>query len=281
MSEANVFYGELAPWWPVISPVEEYEEEAAWLRARCCCARSETCGRCSSSAAAVATAPIHLAPHFELTLVDRSQAMLDVSRVLNPDCTHTQADMRSVRLGTQFDAIYLHDAVDYLVSEAELTQTFLTAKAHCRPGGLVLVVPDHVRETFEPGEEMSGGDAPDGRSARLFEWSLDPDPSDDLVTTHYAFMLREADGGSSTARRRTSRGSSPRPAGWRCSKAPASRWRCCARTPTTIARRATRSSGTCATADPLRTGAGRPATLARRRPECRGPHRPPSPEGNA
>ena len=28
----NRFYGELASWWPLISPVEEYESEATYLQ---------------------------------------------------------------------------------------------------------------------------------------------------------------------------------------------------------------------------------------------------------
>jgi hypothetical protein len=29
---ADVFYGDLAPWWPLISPVEDYQDEALYFR---------------------------------------------------------------------------------------------------------------------------------------------------------------------------------------------------------------------------------------------------------
>lgn len=46
---------------------------------------------------------------------------------------------------------------------------------------------------------MSGTDSPDGRGARLFEWTWDPDPSDTWAQTEYVFLLRHADGAATTA----------------------------------------------------------------------------------
>src|SRR3972149_1508073 len=46
----------------------------------------------------------HMKAHFKLTLVDRSPAMLAVSRALNPECEHLEGDMRTLRLGRGFDA---------------------------------------------------------------------------------------------------------------------------------------------------------------------------------
>ena len=56
MTAEHRFYGELAAWWPLISPAQEYAEEAAEAAALLPRRRSE-CARCSSSAAAAATAP--------------------------------------------------------------------------------------------------------------------------------------------------------------------------------------------------------------------------------
>ncbi|MHC4615594.1 MAG: class I SAM-dependent methyltransferase, partial [Planctomycetota bacterium] len=44
----------------------------------------------------------HLKKWFDMTLVDLSPHMLEVSRALNPECSHQQGDMRTVRLGTLF-----------------------------------------------------------------------------------------------------------------------------------------------------------------------------------
>ena len=46
--------------------------------------------------------------------------MLDVSRVLNPDREHLQCDMRTVRLGREFDCVFVHDAVCYMTTLEDL-----------------------------------------------------------------------------------------------------------------------------------------------------------------
>ena len=125
-----------------------------------------------------------------MTLVDPSPGMLAVSRVLNPDLAHVEGDMRTVRLGRQFDAVFIHDAVVYMTSEADVRRAIETAWAHCRPGGAVLFAPDHVRETFRPSTDHGGHDGP-ARALRYLEWTWDPDPTDNTYTVDYSYMLRD------------------------------------------------------------------------------------------
>jgi SAM-dependent methyltransferase len=129
-----------------------------------------------------------------MTLVDLSAEMLAVSRRLNPGCAHLQGDMRTVRLGRTFDAVFVHDAVDYMTTEADLRRAVETAFVHCRPGGVAVFVPDHTVETFESASDHGGVDDETGRGARYLEWTWDPDPADTWVQTEYAFVLRGADG---------------------------------------------------------------------------------------
>jgi trans-aconitate methyltransferase len=129
-----------------------------------------------------------------MTLVDLSEDMLQVSRRLNPECDHHQGDMRAVRLGRTFDAVFVHDAVDYMTSEADLRQAIETAFAHCRPGGIAVFVPDSTAETFEATSDHGGTDDANGRGVRYLEWAWDPDPADTWTLTEYAFLFREADG---------------------------------------------------------------------------------------
>ena len=53
----------------------------------------------------------HLKARFKMTLTDLSPAMLDLSRGINPECEHIQGDMRKLRLGLIFEAIFIEDAV--------------------------------------------------------------------------------------------------------------------------------------------------------------------------
>ena len=187
------FYGELASWWPLVSPPEEYEEEAAYA-ARVLGSASIPVREVLELGSGGGSNAVHLKAHFVMTLVDLSAEMLAMSRRLNPECEHHRGDMRSVRLGRSFDAVFVHDAVDYMTTEADLRRAMGTAFAHCRPGGVAVFVPDRTAEAFEPASDHGGTDAADGRGVRYLEWDWDPDPGDTWVATEYAFLLRDADG---------------------------------------------------------------------------------------
>ncbi len=129
----------------------------------------------------------------ELVLTDLSEGMLAVSRALNPDCEHVQGDMRSLRLGRTFDAVFVHDAVCYMTTEADLLAAMRTAFVHCRTGGVALFCPDHVRENFRESTECGGHDGAD-RALRYLEWVWDPDPNDTNYIVDYVFVMRDAAG---------------------------------------------------------------------------------------
>lgn len=191
-------YADLARWWPLLSPAEEYVEEAAMIGGllRTGGGQVRTVLELGSGGGHNA---VHLREQFEMTLLDLSEQMLEVSRALNPDCEHVVGDMRTVRLGRTFDAVLVHDAIDYMLTEADLAAAFATAASHLDVGGTLVVVPDHVRETFAPGTGHGGTDAADGSGIRYLEWTYDPDPADDEVVTDYGYLVREADGTTSSA----------------------------------------------------------------------------------
>jgi SAM-dependent methyltransferase len=182
-----------ASWWPLISPPEDYAEEAAFA-ARLLSGADIPVREVLELGSGGGHNAFHLKAHFAMTLVDLSDDMLDVSRRLNPECEHFQGDMRTVRLGRSFDAVFVHDAVDYMTSEEDLRLAAQTAFVHCRPGGIAVFAPDWIAENFEASSEHGGGDDAHGRGVRYLDWTWDPDPQDTWVTTEYAFLLREADG---------------------------------------------------------------------------------------
>lgn len=191
-STSNRFYGDLAVWWPLISPPEEYAEEAAFA-AEVLGSASIPVGDVLELGSGGGHNAVHLKHRFVMTLVDLAEPMLAVSRVLNPECEHHHGDMRTVRLERDFDAVFVHDAVDYMVDEFDLRRAIDTAFVHCRPGGVALFMPDDTKETFVPAADHGGSDG-DGRAVRYLEWSWDPDPDDTSVSTEYVFLLRDADG---------------------------------------------------------------------------------------
>jgi SAM-dependent methyltransferase len=191
--EVPRFYGDLAPWWPLISAPAEYAEEAAFAGSLLADANPPTRTVLELGSGGGNNA-FHLKQRFAMTLVDLSEHMLAVSRELNPDCEHQQGDMRTLRLDRTFDAVFVHDAIEYMTTEADLRAAVETVWVHCRPGGVVVLVPDNIAENFEPETEHGGNDAGDGRAVRYLSWSTDPDPADSTTRTDYAFLLRSPDG---------------------------------------------------------------------------------------
>jgi SAM-dependent methyltransferase len=185
-------YGELADWFHLLTAPEDYAEEADFYRRVLLEACDEPPRRVLELGSGGGNNASHLKEHFELTLVDRSPEMLELSRSLNPDCRHVVGDMRDARLGEEFDAVFVHDAVAYITSEDDLAATVATAAAHVRPGGAVLFVPDFVRERFEARTGHGGHDGTD-RALRYVEWFWDPDPSDTTYVCDFAYLLREGD----------------------------------------------------------------------------------------
>jgi SAM-dependent methyltransferase len=209
---AHRLYTDLAGWWPLISPPGEYADEAAFAAALLSSGQAPVREVLELGSGGGHNA-VHLKKRFAMTLIDQSADMLAVSRRLNPECEHLQGDMRTVRLGRTFDAVFVHDAVDYMLNPVDLTRTVETAFAHCRPGGVAVFMPDAVTETFEPTSGHGGGDdGVTGRGARYLEWTWDPDPADSWVDTVYVFVLRDADGSIEVVHERHRTGLFARPA---------------------------------------------------------------------
>lgn len=186
-------YDELAEWWPLFSAPDDYAEEAAFF-AR---VLTDACEPAPRTVLELGSGggnnALHLKSKFEMTLVDLSPQMLAVSRKLNPECEHRVGDMRTVNLGRTFDAVFIHDAIAYMTSEAALGAAVSNAYRHCRAGGAALFVPDRVRETFVA-ETKHGGHDGDGRGLRYLMWTVDPDPTDTTYRTDFAIMLRDQNG---------------------------------------------------------------------------------------
>ena len=191
--EGYRLYRELAGWWPLISPPSEYAGDAAIIE-RAFAEAEQPVRTLLDLGSGGGHVSRHLHRNRSVTLVDISADMLAVSRRLNPDSAHVRGDMRTVRLGQLFDAVLVHDAVDYVTSQDDLALVIGTAAAHCRPGGIAVFAPDHTAETFRPGTGAGGGHDDGGRSASFTERTTDPDPDDDWILAEYEFTLRDADG---------------------------------------------------------------------------------------
>ncbi|MFN0096013.1 MAG: class I SAM-dependent methyltransferase [Dehalococcoidia bacterium] len=185
-------YRELASWFHVLTPPEHYTEEAADYAAalRGALPEARTLLELGSGGGNNAS---HMKAHFTMTLSDLSPEMLAESRKLNPELEHIEGDMRTLRLGRTFDAVFVHDAIEYMDTPEKLREAVATAFVHTRPGGVALFVPDGIAETFRDGVDDGGEDAPDGRSLRYFEWTLPPKPGEKTYEVHFAILTKDGD----------------------------------------------------------------------------------------
>jgi hypothetical protein len=137
-------YDELAEWWPVFSDPEEYRREAVHIGKVLRRSTRPAPHTVLELGSGGGNSAYHLKARFAMTLVDLSPRMLAVSRKLNPECEHIKGDIRRLRLGRTFDAVFVHDAIAHMTTERDLRAVMQTAYEHCRPGGVALFVPDFV-----------------------------------------------------------------------------------------------------------------------------------------
>ncbi len=208
-SQGPRLYRDLAEWYPLLTPVDDYVEEAAFYRRLF----EAHCRRPPRTLLDLGSGAGHNAAHLKATLactlVDLASSMLALSRRINPECEHVQGDMRSLRLGREFDCVLVHDAVSYMASRDELRSAITTAFAHTAPGGVALFQPDFVTETFKPRTETGGSDA-GGRGLRYLEWCWIPESSHETYVTDMAYLMRDRDGAVEVVHERHEMGLFPR-----------------------------------------------------------------------
>lgn len=188
-TEQPKLYTELAGWWQLVSPTEDYADEAAFFGMLLRAENARTLLELGSGGGNVAW---FLKKGFTPTLTDISGEMLMESKKQNPELEHIEGDMRALRLGRTFDAVLIHDAIMYMTGEEDLRAALVTAHEHCKPGGVVVIAPDWVAETFRPRTTHEGVDAGD-RGVRYLEWVWDADPNDNNVNYEFILALKEND----------------------------------------------------------------------------------------
>jgi SAM-dependent methyltransferase len=138
----------------------------------------------------------NLKRQFEVAGVDISPAMLDLARQLNPDCRFVLGDMRSCSLGQEFDAVLIDDAISYMINRPDLVAVFQNAYRHLRAGGVMVVMPDLTRETFQQNRTSASvaraKAKPPDIDVVFIENDYDFDPSDDFYDCTIIYLIQES-----------------------------------------------------------------------------------------
>jgi SAM-dependent methyltransferase len=95
----------------------------------------------------------HLKDDFVCTGVDVSKSMLKIARKNVKGVTFKEADMKTLRLGKQFDVIVcLLSSIGYVKTAVSLNKTIQNFSEHLRKGGLALIEPSHAKSFYVSGE---------------------------------------------------------------------------------------------------------------------------------
>ena len=190
-------YNDLAHLWPIISPPEEYKVEAQeWLDV----IQTRLGGGIAVDQGLPTLLELgcggghllsHLTPHFITEAVDVSPHMLEISRRLNPQTLHHEGDMRDIRLDRTFDVVAIHDAVNYMTTVDDLRAAINSAAIHASPGGLVLLAPDCIQETFTGPRVVEWTREAEDRSVTFIEYMGRPRPGSTTVESVFVFVIDE------------------------------------------------------------------------------------------
>jgi SAM-dependent methyltransferase len=155
-------YTDLADWFHLLTSPKDYASEAKWIAAQLKIpgVKKPTLLELGSGGGNNA---LHLKKHFDMTLTDLSPQMLKLSKRINPELPHKPGDMRTLRLKDMFDCVLIHDAIMYMTSPRDLSRAIKTAALHLNPGGMLLIQPDFLEETFDPKLDR-GGHKGEGRA---------------------------------------------------------------------------------------------------------------------
>ena len=145
-------YSDLADLWPLISPPRDYQHTADVLTG----VLHELLGPAPQGkrhslvefGVGAGHSLCHFAKTFDAHGVDLSPCMITLSARHNSNATHYVGDMRDVDLQHTFDAVLIHDAIEYMISESDVRKTLANAARHLRNGGVLVVSPTYVTESF-------------------------------------------------------------------------------------------------------------------------------------
>lgn len=181
-------YSELASWWSVLTPEGTYDLEAEFF---CALLGSEieSIMELGSGIGAMASS---FPPHLRSILIDQSSDMIAQSTIRNPNALHVCACVSELFLEERVDAVLIHDSVMYMNTSAMLYEMFACAYRHLNTGGMVLVVPDVVREFFSE-HSLSGGAQEGARAIQLLEWHWKPKESHDTYQLEFSVLTRDGE----------------------------------------------------------------------------------------
>lgn len=192
LADQRRMYNELAWAWPIVNPPADFAVETdeyirlvrQYARIPIKTLANFGCGGGQND--------FTLKKAFAVTGVDINETMLSLARELNPENTYVCGDMRAVRLGQQFDAVTVFDAINHMRTLDGLRAAFRTAHSHLKPGGVFITGMEETAETFRQNKSRCLTHARNDIEITLLENYYDPDPADYWYEAVYIYLIRRS-----------------------------------------------------------------------------------------
>jgi len=127
---------------------------------------------------------------FDITSFDISENMINNARSLNPEIEYHVGDMRTMRLDRKFDAVMIHDAINYMTTLDDLKAAFVTAYEHLEDNGLIIVYAEQWPENFKQNYIRSQNEKKDNIEITFIEHYYDPNPDDTTYEGTFIYLIR-------------------------------------------------------------------------------------------
>lgn len=182
-------YNDLAWTWPIISPPEEYVEEAEIIADAIKKYSKITARTLLNLGCGGGHEDFTLKKYFNITGVDLSENMLKLARELNPENYYLIGDFTSIRLKGRYDSV-IATSLMYMKTEEKLKSAFQTAHEHLSSGGVFILFVEKTLENFKQNDTFSSTHISGDIEIVYLENSYDPDPSDTTFELTLLYLIR-------------------------------------------------------------------------------------------
>jgi trans-aconitate methyltransferase len=183
-------YRDLSWTWPIISPPEDYIEESQRIKRLIRKHTKIPVKTVLNLGCGGGHVDWVLKKYFAITGIDISPNMLRNARKLNPEVIYRKGDMRTVRLKKKFDAVVLHDSVNYMLTRSDLKKVFQTAYVHLKPGGVLWTCVEEYGKIRQNRIKSSTSKKKD-IEITFIENNYDPNPQDTTYESTFIYLVRK------------------------------------------------------------------------------------------
>ena len=184
-------YKDLAQFFPVITPPEDYIEETEYFIQIIKHTSLIDAKTVLNLGCGAGNNDFTLKKHFKVVGVDVSREMLKIAKRLNPKATYVKGDMRTIRIKKKFDVVTAFDAINYMTTLDDLRAAFSTAYHHLKPGGVFITIIEETPESFVQNFTRTSVHSKGDKEVVFIENLFDPNPNDSTYELTMLYLIRK------------------------------------------------------------------------------------------